>query len=325
MFTELVEDWLPKVVRTSRLISKWITILSLNKPLPVLSNSIQKFCCMESLSLVQSVETFSHFLRAFLFLSFQFAEPSNEIDWPVFSNYFQKQFKSAPLFLPSHLPRVSVWAHQDQINHLTDLALKAASSDTQRRFDPSVSGFTSFNNQGLVLRNGHIFETIKGANPPFSSSAHSSPETTHFLNSLRQLLPFGTTHHGMLLVRITNFSHLPLSTVNSSNLSTPWHTDKTSYGGVVFSTCLVGSSALLFAHKEEEGRVCVAAPDSPGFLWLWQGTLMSDPFIHCVPNSGSARISITWRPFTLNDPSPSQSPDLSSPPSPPIPHINSQA
>ena len=324
MFTELVEDWLPKVIRTSRLISRWTAIFALNKPLSVLSNCIQKFCCMESLSIIQSAETFSHFLRAFLVLSFNLTVPSNEIEWPVFGNYFQKQFKSAPLFRPSHLPRVSIWAHQEQINNLIELALSAAASDAQRKFDPLISSFTSFSNQGLVLRNGYIFETIKGASPSFSSTTHASPETKLFLNSLRQLLPFGTAHHGMLLVRITNFSHLPLSAVNNSNLSTPWHTDKPNYGGVVFSTCLVGSSSLLFAHKEEAGRVCVAAPDAPGYLWLWQGTLMTDPFVHCVPNSGSARISITWRPFTSRDPSPSKTP-VPSPSPPPIPHTNVQA
>ena len=318
-FTELVEEWLPKVIKTSRLISRWTEIFSINKPLPVLSNCVQKFCCIESLSLVQSIETFSHFLRNFLTLSFQLTEPSSEIEWPVFNNYFQKKFKSAPLLRPSHLPTVSVWAGKEQISHLIELALRAASSDAQRKFNPEISSFIPYSNQGLVLRNGHIFETIKGANPSFSSSTHSSPETKHFLDSLRQLLPFGTTQHGMLLIRITNFPHLPVSSVSNSELSTPWHTDKAKYGGVVFSTCLVGSSALLFAHKDESGRVCVAAPDSPGFLWVWQGTLMSDPFVHCVPNSRSARISITWRPFTCNDPSP---PQTSTPSSPPVPHIN---
>lgn len=271
-----------------------------------------KLLAVESDNVSSKIPVLCPLLLDYLKLCLSHSESTMTL-WPVFRGWaFYDPKAPEPAAIPlSHPPFVSFHLSEVEVSNLIDLTLEAVRADSNLgACDPTVSSFIPFFNQGLILRDGYIFERIsKHGNtwqPPFfADSSNSSPQTSTLLSALRCILPLGPLSTGMILVRVTNFPQFPSTMVSqSSKTVTPWHCDKEEYGQDIFSLTLTGSSALVFAKgvtKQGNALVHTIAPDTAGFLWYWKGSILLHPFIHAVPQKNLPRISITWRPLTKND------------------------
>ena len=202
--------------------------------------------------------------------------------------------------------RIKFWPQYispSQVSSLEALIIKAAKFDTEENMTSEGSRFEVRYDQGLVLRHGYIFEGEPSVSHPQEFFGETPNPTFQLIEELRKILPLGTSHKGMLLIRVTNIIGLKHSHVHPFSVSiTPPHKDHSAYGPHVFSLNIASDSVLVFTKEKSSSAPPICAfPDKAGCLSHFGGPLRTQ-YYHWVPNGGGKRISITWRPCTLGDP-----------------------
>lgn len=312
ILSDTLEHHLQRVVKTENLRNYWLKKLKTKSGFVL---GVWVFKCLHLLK-EQNLEDpgpISAFLRDFLVFFLSFDEKTCS-DWPTFLGMEFYETGTSPvkphksITIPvSHPPILQAYLTTEQTEEIENLVIASIFASRGRGYkDPRNSEWMMGRGQGAVLRIGNIHETVGGLKPPFISTPKLQ-QTRDLENCLREWLPNALTQRGMLLVRATNLEDLPeTATPNVSGyMPTPWHTDLPAYGTLIFGVNIRGDSVLLFSKsgkKEPQKDVRVWLPDFSGAMWRIEGDLTRAPWIHGVPASGTPRISITWRPFTVSDP-----------------------
>ena len=231
----------------------------------------------------------------------------SRVEWPVFRGFdwYDINDPQVPLNITPPVVFKLNLSPQD-VCELIDLCLCAVREDLQHQgLKPQSSHFIHYPSQGAILRDGFICENVQGVqgHPFFHASPRQGSTVDKFIHSIRQLIPYGIQNRGMLLVRVTNFKSIPSTRVIRPE-ATPWHTDRTLYGTHIYSLSLRGVSNLVWSNVRDAGGVqtpVIVVPDLPGTMVYYSGAITQKPWLHMVPNTGQERISITWRPFPLNE------------------------
>ena len=185
---------------------------------------------------------------------------------------------------------------------LRNLCLEAAHDDLNHSHHfHDAARFIHKRGQGLVLREGFVFEQAEHMSVPEETYKDGTKCLTHTLiQRLRAVLPLGEKRKGMLLIRVTNIPQFS-ETIVSENCVTPPHKDHHQYGDDIFGLSLWSDSVLCFGHEKcAKSPPVVVVPDLFGGLTYFGKTLRTK-YYHWVPNNRGPRISVTWRPSTDAD------------------------
>ena len=240
-------------------------------------------------------------------LAMNICEGWDNLTWPMFkgfqwyteSNVLEDTFRVRPPVI------INMNLNSDKIQRLISLCLEAVKEGLRCNDSPIVSRFIHFKDQGVVIRQGYVFEKVKGflGDPYFRATTIPGSQTELFMNELREVLPLGNTQVGMLLVRVSNFPEIK-ETMSSHPNVTPFHTDREEYGCHIYATSLIGESGLVWGvktHVDSPPMPSIIMPDMPGITAYYTGNIVRRPWVHGVPNVNCKRISVTWRPYTRAD------------------------